>query len=115
MKFLLAAAFCIISFQLFASEKQDAIIAVWNTGEVNVEVYKSNERYIGNPVNSEGKLVKEVEILNLEFKNGKWVGKIYSKKRDRLMNVECLVKGGKLYLTVSAGIASKELEWIRAK
>lgn len=106
---------CILSTTLFAQDKQDEIIAVWDADESKIEIYKVDERYIGNPINSEGQRILEVEVLNLEFKKDKWVGKIYSKKRDRLLNVECEVKGDKLVLKVKARFTSKTFEWTKVK
>ena len=112
---LFTIALCIISIHLFAQDKRDEIIAVWDAGERKVEIYKVDERYIGNPINSEGKRNPDIEVLNLQYKEGKWVGKIYSKRRGRLLDVECQVEGDKLLLEVDAGFISRELEWTRIK
>ena len=104
----------VISIQAFAQDSQDQIIAIWETPEARVEIYKADDRYIGNPVNSEGERNQQIEVLNLEYKDGKWVGKLYSKKRDRSLDVVCKVKGDKLLLEISAGRFSRDLEWTRA-
>lgn len=106
---------CILSITLFAQDKQDEIIAVWEADETKIEIYKVDERYIGNPINSDGERILEIEVLNLEFEKDKWVGKIYSKKRDRLLNVECEVKGDKLLVKVKARFGSRTLEWPKVK
>jgi len=115
MKHLLIIALCTISASLFGQQKQDEIIAVWDTGEAKVEIYKIDERYIGNPINPEGKRNTEIEVLNLTYQDGKWVGKIYSKKRGRLLDVECHLEEDKLLLEVTARFVSAELEWVKAK
>ncbi|TRX54883.1 hypothetical protein FNH22_19200 [Fulvivirga sp. M361] len=112
---LFAITLWVLSTHLFAQDKQDEIIAVWDTGERKVEIYKVDERYIGNPINSEGERNQEIEVLNLQYKEGKWVGKIYSKKRGRLLNVACQVEGDKLLLEVTARFISADLEWTRTK
>jgi uncharacterized protein (DUF2147 family) len=115
IKTLFAIALCILSTHLFAQNNQDEIIATWETQEVQVEIYKVDDRYIGNPINAEGERNTEVEVLNLEYKNGKWVGKIYSKKRGRLLDVACQVDGNKLLLEVTARFVSADLEWTKIK
>ncbi len=106
---------CIISTHLFAQDKHDEIIAVWDAGEAKVEVHQVGERYIGNPINPKGERDSAIEVLNLEYNQGKWVGKIYSKERKRLYDVECEVKDAVLLLEVDAGLLSRELEWPQVK
>lgn len=105
----------VISIQAFAQDSQDDIIAIWETPEARVEIYKADGRYIGNPINSEGQRNQQIEVLNLEYEDGKWVGKIYSKRRDRSLDVVCNVKGDRLLLEISAGRISRDLEWTRIK
>ena len=110
---LFAIALWVMSTQLFAQDKQDEIIAVWDTGEKKVEIYKVDDRYIGNPINSEGERNPEIEVLNLEYKEEKWVGKIYSQKRGRLLDAECQVEGDNLLIEVTARFIALDLEWTR--
>ncbi len=101
-----------LSTSLIAQDKQDKIVAVWHAEEnTKVEIYKVDKKYIGNPIDSEGNRKTEIEVLNLEYKEGKWLGKIYSKKRGRLLDVECEVNGDKLLLEVSARFMSVDLVW----
>lgn len=104
-----------LSTNLFSQDKQDEIVAFWDTGETKIEIYKEGNTYLGNPINSDGERNQEIEVLNLEYKEGKWVGKIYSKKRSRLLDVVCEVKEDKLLLKVSARFITGNLEWSRAK
>lgn len=115
MSHLFTISLYVISIPLFAQDKQDEIIAVWETDESKVEIYKVDERYIGNPINSEGERNDEIEVLNLQYKEGKWVGKIYSKRRGRLLDVECELEEDKLLLEVTARFVSVGLEWTKAK
>lgn len=113
INFLFAITLCVISTKLFAQDKQDEIIAVWDTGEHKVEIYKVDESFIGNPINPEGERNQEFEILNLKYKKGEWVGVIYSKKRNKSLDVVCLVKEDKLLLEVKARYISRDLAWTR--
>lgn len=119
MNYLITITFFVLSTNLFAQDKQDQqdeIVAVWITAdETKVEIYKEGNTYLGNPINSEGERNTEIEVLDLEYKEDKWVGKIYSKKRGRLLDVECQVEGDKLLLEVTARFISADLEWSRAK
>lgn len=106
---------CILSSISFAQDKQDDIVAVWDAGETKVEIYKVDEKYIGNPINTEGERNSEIEILNLEYKKGKWVGKIYSKRRNKLFDAECEVEGDVLFVKVDAGLRTRKFEWSKVK
>ncbi len=106
-------ALCILSTHLFSQDKQDDIIAIWQTQEAQVEIYKAGDRYLGNPINPEGERNTEIEVLNLKYENGQWVGKIYSKKRGSLLDVTCQVEGDKLLLEVTARFVSADLEWTK--
>jgi len=97
----------------FAQNTQDAITGMWDAGKANVEVRQVGNRFIGNPINPQGQRNEQIEVLNLEYDDGKWVGKIYNKEKDRLFDVVCRVKEQKLLLKVSAGFRSKEVEWTR--
>lgn len=113
INYLFAFALCIISTLLFSQDKQDEIIAVWQTQEAQVEIYKVGDRYIGNPINPEGERNTEIEVLNLKYEKDKWVGKIYSKKRGRLLDVVCQLEADKLLLEVTARFVSADLEWTK--
>jgi hypothetical protein len=113
--YLFTITLCVISTHLFAQDKQNEIIAIWDTREAQVEIYKVDDRYIGNPINPEGERNSEIEILNLEYENGKWVGNIFSQKRNRSLDVVCEIEGDKLLLEVSAGRISRDLKWTRVQ
>lgn len=104
---------CILSTNVQAQGKKDQIIGVWDTGKANVEVHKEGNAYLGNPINSKGERNDQIEVLNLTYTDGKWVGKIYSKKRGRLLDVECQIKGETLLLEVSTRLRTVGLEWAR--
>ncbi|MFL9837002.1 hypothetical protein ABS768_05790 [Flavobacterium sp. ST-75] len=112
---LITIILLVMSTHLFAQNKQDEIVAVWDTGEIKVEIYKKDRKYIGNPINSEGERNQQIEVLNLEYKEGKWVGKIYSKKRGRLLDAQCQVKGDKLLIEITARLISANLKWSRVE
>lgn len=117
-KYFITIALLALSTSLFAQDKQDQqddIVAVWKAEETKVEIYKEGDRYLGNPISPEGERNTEIEVLNLKYNEGKWVGKIYSKKRGRLLDVACHVEGDKLLLEVTARFFSTDLEWSRAK
>lgn len=112
---LFGIALCILSFHLPAQENQDQIIGIWDTQDAQIEIYKIDDRYIGIPIDSKGEKHPERQILNLEYKKGQWVGKIYSRRREKTLDVTCNLQGNKLLLEVSAGYISRNLEWTRTK
>lgn len=115
MNHLITIVLFVLSTSLFAQDRQDEIVGVWKAEETNVEIYKEANIYKGNPINAEGERNTEIEVLNLKYKEGKWVGKIYSKKRGRLVDVECQVEGDILHLEITARFISADRQWNRAK
>lgn len=111
------ALFCAFSTQLFPADSSKDIVGVWDTKKDNikVEIYEKGSRFIGNPIDAEGDRKEDIEMLDLEYEGGKYVGKIFVKKRNRYFDVECEVKGDKLMLEVSAGMVTKDLEWTRSE
>lgn len=112
---LITIILCILSTNVQAQDKKDQIIGVWDTGEAKMEIHKEGNAYLGNPINSKGELNDQIEVLNLTYKDGKWVGKICSKKRGKLLDVECQVKGDTLILEVSTRLRIVGLEWARVE
>lgn len=112
---LITMILLVMSTHLFAQDKQDKIVAVWDAGETKIEIYKVDEKYIGNPINPKGDRNQQIEVLNLEYKDGEWVGKLYSKRRNRLLDVVCNVKEETLLLEVSTHFATRILEWEQVK
>lgn len=106
---------CILSTNVQAQGKKDQIIGVWDTGEVKVEIHKEGNTFLGNPINSKGERNDQIEVLKLTHTNEKWIGKIYSKKRARLLDVECQVKGDTLLLEAKTRLRTVGLEWARVE
>jgi len=112
---LFALALLFIVSSSSAQENQDAIIGTWDADERTIEIHKSGDKFIGNPVGPKGKRIEKVEILNLGYKDDKWVGSLYAEKRDKTFDVVCEVLDNKLMLKVDAGFISREVEWTRIK
>lgn len=104
----------VTSMSGFSQNLSDQIIGTWDADKANVEIYKADDNFIGNPI-VDGKRNEKVEMLNLVYEEGKWVGKLYNKKRDKLMDVVCTVKDDVLLLEVDAGFTTKKIEWIKVK
>ena len=105
--------FFLSSNYLLAQDQSEAIIGVWDTGKTKVEIYKVDKRFIGNPVNPNGERNEQIEILNLEYMEGKWTGKLYSKKKNKLFDVKCQKNENILLIEVDAGFITKEVEWTK--
>ena len=112
---LAAIATLLSTTQLAAQTQADAIIALWDTGEVQVEVIKSEEgRYIGNPVKPDGTINTAINILDLEYADSQWSGKVYNRDKEKYFDVVCELSGDTLILKVTAGFIKRTVEWAKA-
>ncbi len=88
---------------------------VWNTNRDNtkIEIYEKNGEYFGEIVSSDNEKAKEgTQILkNFVYQNGKWKGKLYSIKMDKLVDAELTVNYKTLSITAHIGIMRKTFEW----
>ena len=82
-----------------------------NTGVV--ELYSKEGKLYGKLVESSNERAPlGTDILRgLEYDDGRWVGKIYSIKKDREAKVTVIQKEDELLLTVKAGIKKKKMKW----
>lgn len=116
MKYLVHILFLtalVLADKSLAQENPDAIIGHWDADNKTIEVYKSGDKFIGNPISPEGNRIEKIQVLNLTYADKKWVGKLYSKKKDRRFDVVCQVIDDKMLVKVNAGFVSKEVEWTR--
>jgi uncharacterized protein (DUF2147 family) len=100
-----------------SSQKQE-ITGTWSVPEDNteVEISRSGDTYHGVIVKSDKEKAIGKEILrDLKEKDGKYIGKLYAIKKDRLVDVVITPNGDQLDLKVSAGIASKIIHWTKVK
>ena len=120
------------------AQGQDEITGTWLTQEQNskVEIYKNGTGYHGkivwleNPTNKKGdpvtdrnnpdKNLKNRPIMgldmlqDLQYQEGKWIGKIYSPKRGLTLDAELMVEGGnQLKVKVSRWGFTREQLWTR--
>ena len=123
---------------LNTANAQDEILGEWvaNEGKTIVEVYKTAEGdYAGKVVwleqatNEDGepykdrknpdKKLRDREILgldlleNLEYKEGKWLGTLYSPKKGRTVDAELSVNGKDLDIKVFFRSFSRKVVWTR--
>jgi len=113
---MLLAGLLVFSADLAA---QGALDGRWNTGEDNsiVEVFERDSEVFGKLVSSDNDKAKiGTEILrNFKEVDGVWTGKIYSAKRDKLMDATVAPSADVLNISVSAGMGSKKLTWKRVQ
>lgn len=112
---LFSIALCIFSLSSFSQIATDKIVGTWDADKTKVQVYKAADKFIGNPLDKEGKKIESVKMLDLTYEDGKWIGVLYNKKKDKTFDVTCTVKGEKLILEVDAGFMTKEVQWTRVK
>ncbi len=96
-----------------AQSKESDILGKWDAEKRVVEVYKSGQKFIGNPLDKEGHRIEKIQILNLEYKDNQWVGELYAEKRDKTFDVVCEIVDGELNLEISVGFMTKDLVWTR--
>lgn len=93
----------------------DGYIGNWNTNKDNttIEIYEKNDALWGKIISSENKKAKiGTNILrDFKYEKGKWVGKLYSFKMDKLVDAEMAIKKSKLQITVHAGFKKKTFDW----
>lgn len=133
---VLALVIIISSF----TNPQDEILGTWipEEGNSKVEIYKKDGRYFGKVAwlaqttdkkgrelrdrNNPDKTLRERPILgidmlqNLEYQDGKWVGKLYAPKKGKTLDASVkLVGNDELELTISVYSFSKTQTWKRAE
>ena len=110
---LLLLTLALLSLVPAAAQKSDAILGTWDADKTKVEIFKSGDDFIGHPLNRKGVRMEKIELLNLSYADGKWIGKLYNKRKDKLFDVVCEVEGNQLLLEVDAGVATRTVEWSR--
>jgi len=128
---------CLLLLSSF-NDPQEALVGTWLTEDQKskVEIYQKGDEYFGkivwlakgtdrkgNPVvdkkNPEKSLRKRpilgIEMIqNLQYRNGKWVGKLYAPKSGRTVDATIeLVGQNNLKLVVSYYSFSKTQNWTR--
>lgn len=133
----IATIFVVIA--AFQAEAQETIEGFWLTGERNskIEIYQKGDRYFGkvvwldqstdkkgNPVtdrNNPDKNLRNRQLIgidmleDLQYRNGKWHGKIYAPKRGLTMDVVIVAKEkDKLELNISYQGFTRQQIWTRS-
>ena len=95
------------------------IEGIWDANKDNtlVRIYEENNLYYGAIVSSDNPTAKKGTIIlkDLKFESGKWVGKFYSIKFNRLFDAEIEVENKILKIKVSAGFISKTSLWQKSQ
>jgi uncharacterized protein (DUF2147 family) len=108
--------FLMIIFSVPASESD--IVGIWKIPEENIEVEikKNGDSYNGVIVKAEKAAAIGKEILrDLKEKDGKYTGKIYAIRKDRLLDVVITPNGDELNLEIDAGWRTKTIKWTRVE
>jgi uncharacterized protein (DUF2147 family) len=103
---------------LLVSAANADIQGIWKLPEENTEVEfkKYGEIYKGVIVNSDKqKAIGKVLFRDLKEKDGKYIGKFYAIRKDRLVDVEITPQGDVLDIEISAGFRSKNMKCTRIR
>ena len=88
---------------------------LWNTNKDNtkVEIYEKDGEYFGEIVSSDNEKAKKgtVVLRNFTYKNGKWEGKLYSLRFNKLIDAKMINDNNILKITAKNGMKSKTFEW----
>lgn len=102
----------------FFSTHSDQYIGIWDTNKENtkIEIYKKDDALFGKITSSDNKKAKiGTNILqNFKYNDGKWIGKIFIIKMNKLVDAEMQIVNQKLEITINNGFMSKTIEWNKA-
>jgi len=88
---------------------------LWKTNKDHtiIEIYKENNIYYGKIVSSNNSKAKKGTLILRDFKylNGKYIGKLYAIKIDKLVDAEMKINNGILEITAQLGFMNKTIEW----
>lgn len=136
----MSKAIAIIFLQIvtFQAHAQESIEGIWLTEEGNskIEIYQSNDKHFGKIVwldqlndkngkpftdqNNPNKNLRNRKLMgidmleDLQYRNGRWYGKIYAPKRGLKMDVVLVALGmDKLELNISYRGFTRQQIWTR--
>lgn len=134
----IATIFVLIALA-FQAQAQKSIEGIWLTGEGNskIEIYQRGDRYFGkivwldqstdrrgNPVtdrNNPDKNLRNRQVIgidmlqDLQYRSGKWYGKLYAPKRGLTMDAVIVARGeNKLELNISYQGFTRQQIWTRS-
>lgn len=133
----IATIFVVIS--AFQAPAQESIEGIWLTeeGDSKIEIYQRNDKYFGkivwlnqstdkngNPFKDRNNPNKDLRnrplmgidmLEDLQYRGGKWYGKIYAPKRGLTMKAVIVAKqGDKLELNISYKGFTRQQIWTRS-
>jgi uncharacterized protein (DUF2147 family) len=97
--------------------QESDIVGIWDVpeNETQVDIKKEGNIYRGIIIKSQKEEAIGKEILReVKEKDGKWEGKLYAIKKDRLLDAMLTLNGDNLEIEISAGIRGKTVIWTRA-
>ncbi len=96
---------------------QEPIEGVWNMCKDNtkIEIYPKDGVWFGEIISSDNHKAKVGTdiLLNFKKKGDSWEGQIYAVKKDKLVNAVIEPVDNKLLVEVTAGIFTKNMEWLK--
>jgi uncharacterized protein (DUF2147 family) len=88
---------------------------IWSMskGNTKIEIYEKSGAYFGKIVSSDDEKAKKGTLVLREFTymDGVWKGKLYSFKKNKLVDAEMLIEDNILKVSFDAGFMSRTLEW----
>ncbi len=110
------ALITLVSFTINA-QSEDKVAGEYHLGKQNtiIKIAQADGVYKGKIIasdNPKAKIGKQM-VKDLKEKEGKWMGKIYSPKREEWYDAEFVPNEKQLIVKLKVGFFSKTLEWKR--
>ena len=105
--------FMLLSFNMSAQPSVEDLKGTWKGWDKLIKIYEDNNGLQGIYVDESGEQSQKERVLHdLVKKNNKWLGKSYSKKRNKSTKTEfTLISPGKLKVKLIIGLFSKSFIW----
>ena len=105
--------FMLLSLNMSAQSSVEDLKGTWKGWDKLIKIYEDNNGLQGIYVNESGRQSQKERVLrDLVFKNEKWFGKIFSKKRGKTTKTKfTLISPGKLKVKLIIGLFSKSFTW----
>ena len=107
----------LITISSLSTIAQEPIEGIWNMGKDNtkIEIYPKDGTWFGQIISSDNPKAKVGTdiLINFKKKGASWEGQIYAVKKDKLVNAVIEPVDNKLLVEVTAGIFTKNMEWLK--
>ncbi len=107
---------CLFMLSFFSESNSPKGMWVHKEDASRIEIYGDHGKFSGKLVSSRHPFLEPgIEVLkDLEFKKGKWQGKVYISKKKRWVDATLMHKGDLLFIEMDLGYEIRKIHWYRA-